>query len=201
MPEYSSVVDAAWQCAANVVASLFHPALEPEHLIIGICSLDQALKHEQLRDKLDPKLLKAESDEVERVFRNFKISSAAVRLSLSNRIGKGDHQHAEKVIHRSETCRQVFRRAKELAEETQSSQTRCTHLLAAILESPGEQITAILSELGVEVANLHRQIIESLGQKTDFLKTLSLERYGRDLTRLAAEGRLSPVIGRRDEML
>ncbi len=201
MPEYSSVVDAAWQCAANVVASLSHPALEPEHLMIGICSLDLALKHEQLRDKLDTQSLQAESDEVERVFRNFKISSAAVRLSLNNRIGKGDHEHTEKVIHRSEACRQGFRRGKELAEETQSSQTRCIHLLAAILESPGAHITAMLSELGVEGADLHRQIIDSLRQKTDFPKTHILERYGRDLTRLAAEGRLSPVIGRRDEML
>ncbi|URZ08279.1 ATP-dependent Clp protease ATP-binding subunit [Clostridium felsineum] len=82
-------------------------------------------------------------------------------------------------------------------------------LLALIRESEGVAFT-ILGNLGVDFERLRKEILDSLsgreetsGAKSSFNSNTSatptLNQYGTDLTQMAIEGKLDPVIGRENE--
>jgi len=80
------------------------------------------------------------------------------------------------------------------------------HIFLAIIGEGGGAASAILQDAGVTKDKAYKAIEEIRGgQKvTDpqaETKYRILERYGRDLTQLAREGRLDPVIGREAEIL
>jgi ATP-dependent Clp protease ATP-binding subunit ClpC len=82
-------------------------------------------------------------------------------------------------------------------------------LLAMISEPEGVAVT-ILSSLGADFARIRKEIIESLNGDqgsnagetgtVDNSETPTLDQFGRDLTSMAVEGKLDPVIGREKEM-
>src|SRR5207245_9539302 len=79
------------------------------------------------------------------------------------------------------------------------------HLLLGIAGGHGSAAARALADAGVTLDSLYRAIQEVRGSQrvTDAnpeSKYQALERYGRDLTRLAAAGKLDPVIGRDDEI-
>ena len=79
------------------------------------------------------------------------------------------------------------------------------HLLIAIAgEGQGEAVT-ILSEFGIDQEKIYQALQDIRGShRVDDAraesKYRSLEKYGRDLTELARQGKLDPVIGRDDEI-
>ena len=79
------------------------------------------------------------------------------------------------------------------------------HLLVAIAgEGQGDAVT-ILNEFGVDQEKIYRALQDIRGShRVDDpraeSKYRSLEKYGRDLTELARQGKLDPVIGRDDEI-
>lgn len=79
------------------------------------------------------------------------------------------------------------------------------HLLIAIAgEGQGEAVT-ILSEFGIDQEKIYQALQDIRGShRVDDpraeSKYRSLEKYGRDLTELARQGKLDPVIGRDDEI-
>lgn len=79
-------------------------------------------------------------------------------------------------------------RARALALADRSSQIMPEHLLAGLLET-SIPLRKWLEERDITLAPIHRAIATPL-----------LEIYGRDLTLLAAEGKLGPVIGRSSEL-
>lgn len=85
------------------------------------------------------------------------------------------------------------------------------HLLLGILGEGDNYAIKFLNDLGVDVANLTRELLEAAGvdinakaekpQKTaKQSKTPTLEKYGRDLTAEAENGKIDPVIGRYNEV-
>src|SRR5438874_1078516 len=79
---------------------------------------------------------------------------------------------------------EALQAAQHLADERRNPQTTPEHLLAVLLEQDG----------GV-VRGSHRVTDENPEDKFQ-----ALEKYGRDLTEAAAQGKLDPVIGRDDEI-
>ena len=79
------------------------------------------------------------------------------------------------------------------------------HLLIAIASDDRGESAAILKEAGVDREKIYRALQEIRGghrvdSPTAESKYRSLEKYGRDLTQLAREGKLDPVIGRDEEI-
>lgn len=84
------------------------------------------------------------------------------------------------------------------------------HLLLALIRE-GEGVAAqILKSLGIELSNILEDIIQQVSgdEKAGFKQGMSgikkgntpnLEQYGRDLTEMAREGKLDPIIGREKE--
>ncbi len=109
-------------------------------------------------------------------------------------------------------------RAKQVIEIALSSKASSgkqlvgsEHLLLGILGEGDNFAIRFLNDLGVDVANLTRELLEAAGidlnlknekpsKQPKDSKTPTLTKYGRDLTEDAKNGKIDPVIGRYDEV-
>jgi ATP-dependent Clp protease ATP-binding subunit ClpC len=207
----------AWRMAAGEAASANHQYIEREHVLIGICSLEKALKPGRI--ELDPpakQALQVENDAVEDVLHSFELDATRLRRLVRERLGAGNYERSGKVVHRSEAGKRLFERAGELPPSTE--EITSLHLLAAILEDPGNVIgSALDDEAGVKPSDLREAALAYKAKNQEPVKvpvevkqgeaksaqagTHFLDRYGRDLTREAADNKLGPFIGRRVELL
>jgi ATP-dependent Clp protease ATP-binding subunit ClpC len=84
------------------------------------------------------------------------------------------------------------------------------HMLLAMISEPEGVAVTILSSLGADFQRLRKELVEGLNGEqgsssgepgtAENSDTPTLDSFGRDLTRMAAEGKLDPVIGREKEM-
>ncbi len=89
------------------------------------------------------------------------------------------------------------------------------HLLIAMIKDSESAATRIMTSMGVNIQKLYMDILITMGEDTSKYKddvnatkskdkgksnTPALDNYSRDLTELAKEGKLDPVIGREDEI-
>ncbi|PMB20541.1 ATP-dependent Clp protease ATP-binding subunit ClpC [Fischerella thermalis CCMEE 5198] len=103
---------------------------------------------------------------------------------------------------------QAFKEARSLGHNYIGTE----HLLLGLTEA-GEGVAAkVLQNLGVDLKNIRSTVIRFLGEVTPMTvggsgsssprrtQTLTLEEFGRNLTKLAQEGKLDPVVGREKEI-
>jgi ATP-dependent Clp protease ATP-binding subunit ClpC len=217
MKELSMGVHLAWQLAAQEAAAARHLFIEPDHLVIGICSLEKILQVAGPAglDMRSRETLEAESNAIGNVLRDFELDFTQFRRSIRKKMGKGNSPPPEKIVHRNPACKHAFERACALAPE--AGEATCVHLFAAILEEPGKALSNILGEAGIKIEDFHERALALAGAKLVGYEepqkvhpvepnqaqkgTHYLDRYGRDLTKEAGEGKLGPFIGRRQELL
>ena len=111
----------------------------------------------------------------------------------------------------SPRAKEILRDAQELARQLGEEKTGSEMILLAMLLE-GENIAVrLLNTLNVNIQKLYTDVLELIGQDPGQFKahigkkagekgTATLEQYSRDLTKLAMEGKLDPVIGRQDEI-
>ncbi|ODS32042.1 MAG: negative regulator of genetic competence ClpC/MecB [Candidatus Scalindua rubra] len=217
MNKLSVSAQIAWQIAAGEAAGARHQYIEKEHIFIGICSIEKLFMPDSEKDDLSPqirKVLQEEHDSVEDVLRGFEFDMTLLRREVRVMVGEGNYKHTERVVHRSEACKKVFNCASELASSI--GEISCLHLLAAILEEPGNTIRSVLDKAGVKPEVLHQRVLDhaakvqkpdkeqkDVDERIEKVKsdTPYHDRYGRNLTREAREGKLGPFKGRRKELL
>jgi len=214
MKKLSFAASAAWQISAQEAAAGEYASIEVDHLLLGILSLEKIGTVDGL-DPLSQEALHEETVAVEEVLGAFGLDPTALRHSVRQRLGKGNGRSAEKTVHRNPACRQIFQRAGELAGA--GGEITCLHLLAAILEQPSAVVSSALEESGVTQGALLDRAMgmihipaqeggEPMRAQPGTPQQIEdgthyLDRYGRDLTQEAREGKLGPFIGRRRELL
>jgi ATP-dependent Clp protease ATP-binding subunit ClpC len=100
---------------------------------------------------------------------------------------------------------QMLKMADEEANRLKDEFISTEHLLIAIIGEQKGESAAILKRFGVDQEKVYRVLQKLRGghRVTDTRaesKYHSLEKYGRDLTELARQGKLDPVIGRDEEI-
>lgn len=119
---------------------------------------------------------------------------------------RGYTPRAEKVLDAS------IQEAANLGEE----QVGTEHLLMALLKETDCVGTRLLHTLEVNIQKLYGAVLEALGESGRYTKeelsggrgmrssnsssTPTLDQYSRDLTEMAAEGKLDPIVGRDEEI-
>jgi ATP-dependent Clp protease ATP-binding subunit ClpC len=214
MTRLSAAAGLAWQIAAAEAALARHPLIEREHLLIGVCSLHKTMSFVRFvkAESLPLVQIRAEADGIEEVLASLGISSTTLRRGVRSRFRPGQSRHADQIVHRSEACKEIFREAKDIAEGAGKEETTASHLLAAILSAPGPIISAVLTGAGIPLESIQPELLsiplreEKLSPEGEDVGTMvsppepaasntpMLDRYGRDITRAAREGRLMPFV-------
>jgi len=178
---------AALEKAFQRAAELRHPSVEPEHLLAGL--LDAP-------DGPTASLLNTLRMPVDRVL-------AAVEERLKH-LPTADHvSPSDQYLSRG--LSQVIDAAEAEASKRKDRYTSADQLLLGLLSvaSPAREL---LEQFGVRRAAVENALtelrgsdrpVESRGEEAQYQ---ALEKYGKDLTALARERKLDPVIGRDDEI-
>ena len=227
MARYSQSVMLVWRIAAAEAYVGNAAEIEPAHLLLGLCKLCDLDFEELFAAQPGVELalrqeIEADAMELRRLFQQASLDQTRFRRRLRARVaGPGPSPFAGDVMHRSQESRQLFRRAEETAamEATGESVLRPRHLLRALLKILDSPWAGLLADMGageslrrvVDGASASRgTIVQTVPAEADgreaavepppARRTPYLDRFGRDLTQLARDGRLEPVIGRGEEM-
>src|SRR6266567_3766454 len=178
LEKFTEKAQDALQEAADLARGLGQQAVEPEHLILALIRQQDGVGRTLLEragvsiQALEPALVSV----VERLPR---ISGGQPYLSSA--------------------LQKALDQAEQEAERLKDEYISTEHLLLALAD------TKALKDAGVRHDALLRALREIRGShrvtdQNPESKYQALEKYGRDLTKLAAEGKLDPVIGRDEEI-
>src|SRR5258708_1758142 len=112
--------------------------------------------------------------------------------------------------HRREACKQAFQMAVQMADAKNSEDVHTLHLMAALLERPSSSLNKALQRGGSTVEALREGIRQAIAdfEPEPVLAApgrnaggTMLGRYGVDLTQLARDGKIEPLVGRKKELL
>ncbi|MGE0469691.1 MAG: ATP-dependent Clp protease ATP-binding subunit [Nitrospira sp.] len=201
----SPAITLAWQLACQESTSAGKRFIDPIQFIAGMTKLEQVCRsedRERTPERQDNwKEIRAEVTAFVGALRRAGVDPTELRRTLRERAGKGQYCHAKNErIHRSDSLRTIFDRAAAVADEMKNRQVKLAHILIAVLEKHELIATKLLMERGVDIEGLMRYLRESPSENAT-PATPFLNRYGRDLTQLARDGKLGIVVGRRDETL
>ncbi len=181
MDRFTTMSQEALQAAIGLAASKHHTEVQPEHLL--------AVLLEQTEGVIPPVLRKIGSspEEIRRL-----VNAALDRLPTIT-AGAREPANARELL-------DVLRAAESEAGKLRDEYISTEHLLIALSAAPGAAgdalpKTDVLREAVEDVRGSHR--VTSQNPEDTFE---ALEKFGRDLTAEAEEGRLDPVIGRDDEI-
>ena len=221
MSQYSPCVVLVWSVAEVEAQAAGYEQIEPGHLMLSLCKVCE-LPLANMMDKA-PAAAKDRVPEMQREIDSLRAALGSVGLDttrfrrrLRGELGHGTAERIESPLHRSDATRRVFRRAEKLGLAGPGGAVGLFHLFQALVEVEAPPWNLVLGEQGVSRTALARAVgvtvaesegdtrspgeVPSPGGSPQRVSTPMLDKFGRDLTRLADDGKLEPVVGRRAEM-
>lgn len=138
----------------------------------------------------------------------FGVSEADVAAKSEAIVGRGDYHFTDSFGSTPRT-KKILELSLYEAKLHKNNYIGTEHILLAMLSEQGCVAVRILSELGVDLSSLKKQIeqglsgdqaVEPKSETGAPQETPTLDRYSADITRLARNGELDPVIGRSEEI-
>jgi ATP-dependent Clp protease ATP-binding subunit ClpC len=164
------------------------------------------------RDEVDTEhLLYAiiESDVVKEIFKQFKINPEEIKSYIEANAPKGqlETKTGETVqLSISPRMKNVLELAFQTSQQLGHSYVGPEHLLAGLLAEEDGMASDLLKKYGLTLESLRQKIVKVIGKGAaegrveSQSTTPQLDKYSRDISKLAREGKLDPVIGRADEI-
>ena len=107
----------------------------------------------------------------------------------------------------TQQAKQVLTYAWDEARKLGHNYVNVEHLFLSVFRDPTSIAARVLAELGIEVSTFKNTLFKNLGEQVAStnkpkknVPTPTLDLFGRDLTWLASEKKLDPVIGRKEEI-
>lgn len=149
------------------------------------------------------------NDVIKEIFKQFKINEADVKGYIENNAPKGTEERkkgdtVELTI--SPRIKNVMELAFRASQELGHSYIGPEHLLAGLVEEEDGMAGDLLRKYGLTPESVRQKIVKVVGKGAEEGRvetkstTPTLDKYSRDLTKLAKAGKLDPVIGRSDEI-
>jgi ATP-dependent Clp protease ATP-binding subunit ClpC len=138
----------------------------------------------------------------------------AARIEVENVIGRGNRLVPTELPF-TPKAKRIFEKSFQEARQLGHNYIGTEHLLLAITQDKEGVAAKVMDNLGVDLVKVRIAVMRALGevaaattavkQNTPFMnreegKSATLEEFGRNLTRLATEGKLDPVVGRDKEI-
>ncbi len=187
LSKFTEKAQGAVATAQELARSHNHTEIEPEHLLMALVSQEGGITPQVLRKlEVDPTLVKQRLEE--ELGRRPQVQGATAQVYVSSRLQR------------------VFDVAMEEAGRLRDEYISTEHLLIGIADDRVKGAShQILKDLGVTREAVYQVLTTIRGSQrvTDANpegKYQALEKYSRDLTQLARQGKLDPVIGRDEEI-
>ena len=169
----------ALQAAATLAREHGQQAVEPEHVLLA--------------------LIRQEGGVGRTLLERAGVSTQALEPAVASAIAHMPKVSGSGQPYMSPALNEVLEHAEAEAERLKDEYTSTEHLVLALAD------TKLLKDAGAKHDAMLRALRQIRGSQrvTDpnpESKYQALERYGRDLTKLAADGKLDPVIGRDEEI-
>ena len=162
-------------------------------------------------------LLKEKEGTAGRILEEFGVEEEALEQMINKLIAPSSEiLVAERTPVYSPRARKLVELAVHEAENQQENEAGTEHLLLAMLKETDCVATRLLYTMGVNIQKLYTALLNAMGIENPALAeelqntkakgqkgsaTPTLDQYSRDLTVMAAEGRLDPVVGRDKEII
>jgi len=179
---------------ANKEAARFnHDYVGTEHILLG--------------------LVRVNSGVAAHVLRNLNVDSKSIRLEVEKLVPPGPKTLTMGQLPLTPRAKKVLELSLEEGHALGHNYVGTEHLLLGLLREHDGVAAQVLMNLGLKLDEVRAEVLNILGasmeaegglaegeERRGKSKTPALDSFGRDLTELAAEGKLDPVIGRQPEI-
>ena len=142
-----------------------------------------------------------------KVLKSMGVNLKDARIEVEKIIGRGSGFVAVEIPF-TPRAKRVLELSLEEARQLGHNYIGTEHLLLGLIRE-GEGVAArVLENLGVDLSKVRTQVIRMLGETAEVApgggsgrtKTPTLDEFGSNLTQMAADGKLDPVVGRQKEI-
>ena len=194
--KFTRQAKAALQIAESAARSWKHSYIGTEHILVG--------------------LLKEQEGTAGKILEDFGVDPEKLETLITQLIAPSGVLVAEKSAGYSPRAQKIKEQAVKEAEKQKEEQAGTEHLLLAMLRETDCVGTRLLYTMGVNIQKLYSTVLSAAEidsnstleelqmqkkQKENKNSTTpTLDQYSRDLTAMAADGKLDPVVGREKEI-
>ena len=193
--KFTKRAEKALEYAGDLAQGFGHNYIGTEHILYG--------------------LVKEGSGVASQVLNMQKITAENVVEEIEVLIGKGDKSQNRGEIGFTPRSKRIIENAFLEARKLGSEFIGTEHLLIGIMREGDSVAVRIMMDLNVNPQKLYNEIVKVINEdenagandkqpkgkaRGSYNQTPTLNQYGTDLTKKATEGKLDPVIGRKDEI-
>src|SRR6516165_4536483 len=182
------------QLANQEAQRLNHEYIGTEHILLG--------------------LVKEGSGVAANVLKNLDIDLRKIRLEIEKIVQSGPDMVTMGKLPQTPRAKKVIEYSIEEARNLNHNYVGTEHLLLGLLREQEGVAAQVLMNLGLKLEDVREEVLNLLGHNPESgeggggertaskgkSKTPALDSFGRDLTELARQGKLDPVIGRQNEI-
>ncbi len=191
---FTNSANVAIEIANELAVELGHNYVGTEHILYG--------------------LAKSKNGIASQVLANQNILADAIEKKIIELVGKQENDQFNGPIGLTPRSKRVLERAFAEARKLGSNEIGTEHLLIGIMKEADSIAVRILLDLNMDPQKLYNEMIGIINHfeendtdtygtrgeiRDSFNQTPTLNQFGTDLTRTAREGKLDPVIGRKNE--
>ena len=190
--KFTARAEKALEIAQELAMELGHNYIGTEHILYGLAEEGTGVASSVLNEQ--------------------NLSAETVKQEIIDIVGVGDPIDDPESLGFTPRSKRVIENAFMDARRLGSDYIGTEHILIGILREGDSVATRILMEANADPQKIYTEIIKILNEegtskgneenKTSgsYNQTPTLNQYGSDLTKLAKEGKLDPVIGRKQEI-
>ena len=195
--KFTKRAEKAIEIANQVAADFGHNYIGTEHLLYG--------------------LLKEGSGVASKVLENQGMNVTLIEEQIDLLVGKNEQIDNGSILGFTPRTKRVIENAFREAKKLGSDFIGTEHLLIGIMREGDSVAVRIMIDLNVNPQKLYNEIVKILSEETvdkdvsekrststktlgSYNQTQTLNQYGTDLTKKALDGKLDPIIGRKDEI-
>lgn len=192
-PQFTDKAKAALTLAERAARSLKQSYVGSEHILLGLLRENTGVAASVLQSN------GVDIDQLKEMIKDLIVPESSVLLAERDGF--------------SPRAQSILEEAHRQAERFRSDKIGTEHILLALLKEGENVAVRLLNTMGISIQKLYIDVLvamgedgslyrEDLGRKQNKKKggASTLEQYSRDLTALARDGKLDPVIGREEEI-
>jgi len=188
---YTEKVRKVIMMAQEEAVNLNHNYIGTEHILVGLVKENEGIAGKVLRD--------------------LGIESEKIIEEIEKIVGKGEYQEVSEITF-TPRAKKVLELASQEASQLGQNYIGTEHLLLGLIKEGSGVATRILTDLGLDLDTIYSQVMKVLMESSNSpekttggvsrkdSKVPTLDEFGRDLTELARDEKLDPVVGRNNEI-